>query len=142
MANIVCELLSSQGDLERTMNWPDASAGAVLDFRGVVREDEGEKKISGIEYEAHATMAEHQLRSIADAAADRFGLNSVVLRHRVGFVPTGEASLYARVTAAHRQATLDAMAWLIDELKKKVPIWKHPRFVEEKQTSAAEVVRA
>jgi molybdopterin synthase catalytic subunit len=142
MANTVCELLSSQGELERTMGWPDASAGAVLDFRGVVREDEGGKTISGIEYEAHATMAEHQLRSIADAARDRFGLTSIILRHRLGFVPTGEASLYARVTAPHRQATLDAMAWLVDELKKKVPIWKHPHFVEAKQASAAEVTHA
>ena len=142
MANPVCELLSSKAELERPISWPPSSAGAVLDFHGVVREDESGKKISGIEYEAHATMAQHQLNKLATAAADQFGLTELTIRHRVGFVPTGEASLFVRLAAPHRQETLKAMEWLINELKTKVPIWKHPRVAGESQSSTAEMARA
>jgi len=104
------------------------SAGAVLDFWGVVRELEDGRKIEGIDYEAHEAMAEHQMKVIADAAAETFRLNQVVLHHRVGFVRTGEASLFLRVSAQHRAAAFEASKWIVDELKKKVPIWKKPAF--------------
>jgi molybdopterin synthase catalytic subunit len=84
--------------------------------------------IRGIEYEAHPDMAKHQLTVIAEQAMERFRLTTAVIRHRTGFVGVGEASLLVRVAAAHRQAALEAMAWLVDQLKKKVPIWKHPQF--------------
>jgi molybdopterin synthase catalytic subunit len=139
MANPVCELLSTQAELERPGDWPDESAGAVVDFRGVVRATEGGQSIQGIDYEAHPVMAQHQLRLIAQEAIDRFGLRLVMIRHRVGFVPVGQASLLARVAAPHRQAAIDAMEWLVDELKKKVPIWKHPKFdVDEGVATRAE----
>jgi molybdopterin synthase catalytic subunit len=112
------------------------SAGAVLDFWGVVRELEDGRKIEGIDYEAHAAMAEHQMKVIADAAAETFRLNQVVLHHRVGFVRTGEASLFLRVSAQHRAAAFEASKWIVDELKKKVPIWKKPRFKTVVQRAA------
>jgi molybdopterin synthase catalytic subunit len=104
------------------------SAGAVLDFWGVVRELEDGRKIEGIDYEAHEAMAEHQMKVIADAAAEKFRLNQVLLHHRTGFVPTGEASLFLRVSAQRRAAAFEASKWIVDELKKKVPIWKKPAF--------------
>jgi len=55
-------------------------------------------------------------------------LNQVLLHHRVGFVRTGEASLFLRVSAQHRAAAFEASKWIVDELKKKVPIWKKPAF--------------
>jgi molybdopterin synthase catalytic subunit len=128
MANPVCELLSSDADLEATGDWPDVSSGAIVDFWGVVRVKEGERRISGIEYESHPTMAEHQLRLVGEEAIQRFGLSQAVVRHRLGFVPVGKASLFARVAAAHRSEAIRAMEWLINELKQKVPIWKHPKF--------------
>ena len=73
-------------------------------------------------------MAEHQMKVIADAAAETFRLNQVVLHHRVGFVRTGEASLFLRVSAQRRAAAFEASKWIVDELKKKVPIWKKPAF--------------
>ena len=112
------------------------SAGAVLDFWGVVRELEDGRKIEGIDYEAHEAMAEHQMKVIADAAAETFRLNQVVLHHRVGFVRTGEASLFLRVSAQHRGAAFEASKWIVDELKKKVPIWKKPRFKTDVQRAA------
>ena len=128
MENPLCELLETKEELERPLDPPDLSAGAVLDFRGVVRATEDGRKIGGIDYEAHPAMAEHQLTLIAEEAVERFRLTTAVLRHRTGFVAVGEASLLARVAAPHRQAAIEAMEWVVDELKKKVPIWKHPQF--------------
>jgi molybdopterin synthase catalytic subunit len=118
------------------------SAGAVLDFWGVVRELEDGRKIEGIDYEAHEAMAEHQMKVIADAAAEKFRLNQVLLHHRVGFVRTGEASLFLRVSAQHRAASFEASKWIVDELKKKVPIWKKPRFKTNEQPRAASAASA
>ena len=118
------------------------SAGAVVDFWGVVRELEDGRKIEGIDYEAHKAMAEHQMKVIADAAAETFRLNQVVLHHRVGFVRTGEASLFLRVSAQRRAAAFEASKWIVDELKKKVPIWKRPRFKTETRRGAAQKAAA
>ena len=128
MANPLCELLLTRAELERTVDGPEEGAGAIVDFRGVVRGEEQGKRIRGIDYEAHATMAEHQLQVLGREAMERFGLRLAVIRHRVGFVAVGEASLFARVAAPHRREAICAMEWLVDELKKRVPIWKHPQF--------------
>mgnify|MGYP001797044765 CR=1 FL=1 len=100
----------------------------MVDFKGVVRPDEEGKRIRGIEYEAHPTMAAHQLELLGREAVARFGLRLAVIRHRVGFVPVAEASLFVRVAASHRGEAIRAMEWLVNELKKRVPIWKHPQF--------------
>jgi molybdopterin synthase catalytic subunit len=113
------------------------SAGAVVDFWGVVRELEDGREIEGIDYEAHKTMAEHQMKIIADAAAENFRLKQVLLHHRTGFVRTGEASLFLRVSAQHRAAAFEASKWIVDELKKKVPIWKKSKFKIENQRRAS-----
>jgi molybdopterin synthase catalytic subunit len=72
-------------------------------------------------------MAEHQLREIAGQAAAKFGLQLVVIHHRIGFIAVGEPSLFVRVATQHRQEAFQAAQWVVDELKKKVPIWKRPR---------------
>ena len=100
--------------------------GAVVDFFGVVRTIENERMIDGIEYEAFEAMAERQLALIADEARELHGLVSVIIHHRIGFVPTGEASLFVRVTARHRRAAFDGSSQIIERLKQAVPIWKHP----------------
>lgn len=107
----------------------DLASGAVVEFRGVVRALEAAEEISGIAYEAHAEMAEHQLRTIAQAAVEKFGLTSVTLHHRSGFVPAGEPSLFLRVASAHRGAAFEASKWIVDELKQRVPIWKRPVYL-------------
>jgi molybdopterin synthase catalytic subunit len=135
MANSVSQVLLTKACLEAPKEDVDPStslrtslaAGAVVDFWGVVRELEDGREIEGIDYEAHQAMAEHQMKIIADAAAETFRLNQVLLHHRSGFVRTGEASLFLRVSAQHRAAAFEASKWIVDELKKKVPIWKKPR---------------
>ena len=109
----------------------------MVDFLGVVRPAEQDRLITGIDYEAHPTMATHQLERISRLAMEKFGLHMAVIRHRVGFVPVGEASLLVRLAAPHRGEAIRALEWLIDELKKKVPIWKRPQFASARSPDAA-----
>ena len=106
---------------------PDA--GAVVDFFGVVRGLEKEQPISGLEYEAFVKMAEKELQTVAEEIGSRFGLQLVILHHRIGFVARAEPSLFLRVAAGHRQAAYDASRQIVELLKLRVPIWKHPRFI-------------
>ncbi len=127
MRNPVCEVLLSECPLGAPPGSPPAETGALVDFWGVVRGSENALEISGIEYEAHLTMAEHQLQAIADEVATKFELKQLAIHHRIGFVPAGEASLFVRVGSRHRAEAFRASQWIVDELKKRAPIWKHPR---------------
>jgi molybdopterin synthase catalytic subunit len=102
--------------------------GAVVDFFGVVRSIENDRMIEGIEYEAFEAMAERQLVLIADEARNRYDLVSVIIHHRIGFVPAGEASLFVRATARHRRAAFEGTSHIVERLKQAVPIWKHPAY--------------
>ena len=128
MANSVCEVLLTEACLEAPARDVDLTAGAVVDFWGAVRGLEDGRQIEGIEYEAHRAMAEHQLGLVAEAAVKKFRLEQVIVHHRIGFVGTGEASLFLRVGAEHRSAGFEASQWIVDELKRRVPIWKRPKF--------------
>jgi molybdopterin synthase catalytic subunit len=132
MANPLCKVLVKRARLEALRNDFDGEAGAVVDFWGVVRVLEDGRQIEGIEYEAHQEMAEHQLQLVAEEAASKFQLLKVVLHHRTGFVPAGEASLFLQVRAGHRDRAFEASRWIVEELKKRVPIWKHPKFQLDK----------
>ena len=127
MANVVCEISVTQAPLAARGSGI-AGAGAIVDFLGVVRPIEDGREIEGIDYEAHREMAVHQLKRIAEQAAERFGLKRVIIHHRTGFIAVGEASLFLRVASPHRREGFQASQWIVDELKKKVPIWKQPRF--------------
>src|SRR5262249_60840028 len=95
------------------------------------------RQIEGIDYEAHWEMAEHQLRQIAEQAVEKFRLQLVIIHHRIGFIAVGDPSLFLRVASPHRGEGFRASQWIVTELKKKVPIWKKPRFKMEKQPHAA-----
>jgi molybdopterin synthase catalytic subunit len=131
MANPVCKVLVTEAQLNTPEHRMDAAAGARVDFHGIVRGSEDAREIEGIDYEAHREMAEHQLKQIADQAAIQFGLRSVIIHHRIGFVDVGEPSLFMRVCSGHRETAFQASRWIVDELKKKVPIWKRPKFKTE-----------
>ena len=128
MANPVCKVLLTKAPLKAPENDIDPAAGAVVVFWGVVRELEDGRKIEGIDYEAHQAMAEHQLQLVAEAATEKFQLKKVTIHHRVGFVGAGEPSLFLQVWAQHRGAAFESSKWIVDELKKKVPIWKRPKY--------------
>jgi len=133
MANSLCEVLLTEAPLAPPAGSGQAFAGAIVNFWGVVRELEGGREIEGIDYEAHEAMAVHQLRSVANEAVNKFGVGQVIIHHRIGFVGVGEASLFLQVKAKHRQAAFEASEWMVDELKRKVPIWKRPKFKIDNQ---------
>jgi len=137
MANPVCEVLVTDARLNAPENRVDPTTGARVEFQGIVRDSEDRREIEGIDYEAHQEMAEHQLKKIAEQAAMEFELRSVIIHHRIGFVAVGESSLFMRVCSRHRQAAFEGSRWIVDELKKKVPIWKRPRFKREPLTPAS-----
>ena len=142
MANSVCNVLVTEAALQNpTEDDVDPTAGAIVDFRGVVRKLEDAREIEGIDYEANEAMAKHQMKMIADAAVEKFQLKGVLLHHRIGFVPAGEASLLLRVCAGHRGVAFEASKWIVDELKQKVPIWKKPRFKAPSHIRESEIVR-
>jgi molybdopterin synthase catalytic subunit len=127
MANVVCEISVTEAPLAGQVS-DVAGAGAFVDFWGVVRPMEDGREIEGIDYDAHHKMAEHQLKRIAEEAADRFELGLIIVHHRIGFIRAGETSLFLRVASAHRREGFRASQWIVDEMKKRVPIWKQPRF--------------
>lgn len=104
-----------------------AGMGAVVNFTGVVRGSEEGKTISAIEYEAFERMVTHQFTLLFDELAQRWPVESVRLVHRIGLVAVGEPSLWVEVVAPHRAEAFAACQWLIDEMKRVVPIWKKPR---------------
>src|SRR5437868_5373529 len=115
MANCVSDIALIGGPLLGVRHGGNTGPGAVVDFRGNVRPLENGAAISGIEYEAHRTMAEHQMRQIAVEAARQFDLMEVILHHAFGFVGAGETSLFLRVAAARRAAAYAASQWIVDE---------------------------
>jgi molybdopterin synthase catalytic subunit len=98
--------------------------GAALEFSGIVRELEHDSKIPGLNYEAHEAMARKELKKILSELSAKHPCDEILFIHRLGFVPVGEASLFIRINAGHRQAALALMAELIDRLKQDVPVWK------------------
>jgi molybdopterin synthase catalytic subunit len=100
--------------------------GAVVCFTGVVRDTEEGASIRAIEYEAFQPMAEHQFGLLFDEMEKRWPVESVRVVHRVGVVKVNEASLWVEVVAPHRAEAFAACQWLIDVLKRTVPICKKP----------------
>jgi molybdopterin synthase catalytic subunit len=100
--------------------------GAVSYFLGVVRGIEGNQKISAIDYEAFHKMVEHQFNLLFDEMQKRWPIESVRLVHRIGMVKVNKPSLWVEVAAPHRGEAFAACEWLIDEMKRVVPIWKKP----------------
>ncbi len=107
----------------RTMS---AGMGAAVCFSGVVRGSEEGTPIAAIDYEAFGRMAEHQFNLLFDEMAKRWPVESVRLVHRIGVVKVNEASLWVEIIAPHRGEAFAACQWLIDEMKRVVPIWKKP----------------
>ncbi len=105
---------------------PGPEAGALVTFSGIVRATEGNRIIPHLEYEHYAGMAERELEDLVGEARSRWPLRRIGLQHRVGIVAVGEPSVLVAVSASHRAEAFEAARFLIDELKRRVPIWKQP----------------
>jgi molybdopterin synthase catalytic subunit/molybdopterin converting factor small subunit len=106
------------------------SDGAVVVFDGIVRDNTRGRRTLYLDYEAYEEMADKQIAELARQAIERFGVRAVTLVHRLGRLQIGETSVLIVVASAHRGAAFDACRWLIDTLKKTVPIWKKETFVD------------
>lgn len=103
-----------------------ASAGAVVCFLGCVRAMESGRTLAAIEYEAFPEMVHRQFQVILDQTEVRWPLESVEVVHRTGRVEPGQPSVWIRVISPHRAEALAALSWILDEMKRIVPIWKRP----------------
>jgi|SRR6185437_3202426 len=106
----------------------EGEAGAVAVFDGIVRNNTRGRRTLYLDYEAYESMALSQMQGLARDAQERFGVRRVALVHRLGRLQVGETSVLIAVASAHRAQAFDACRWMIDTLKKTVPIWKKEWF--------------
>lgn len=106
------------------------SDGAVVIFDGIVRDNTRGRRTLYLDYEAYEEMAERQMASLVEQARERFSIRTATIVHRLGRLEIGETSVLILVSSAHRAAAFDASRWLIDTLKKTVPIWKKETFAD------------
>jgi molybdopterin synthase catalytic subunit len=102
--------------------------GAAVVFEGVVRNQTRGRRTLYLDYEAYEEMALDQMEGLAEQALKQFAVREVALVHRLGRLEIGETSVLIVVASAHRAAAFDACRWLIDTLKRTVPIWKKEYF--------------
>ena len=106
-----------------------ATAGAVVTFAGVVRDHDGGRTVTSLQYEAHPTAA-GEIAAVAASVADAYPDVRIAVVHRVGALRIGDVALAAAVASAHRAEAFAACALLVDTVKERVPIWKHQVFAD------------
>jgi molybdopterin synthase catalytic subunit len=104
--------------------------GAVVVFDGIVRNNTRGRRTLHLDYESYEEMAVKQMQQLAAEARTRFAVRQVTMIHRLGRLMVSETSVLIVVASAHRGAAFDACRWLIDTLKKTVPIWKRETFAD------------
>ncbi len=124
-AAIVRDAIDTQSVLARIKRGED---GAAVVFEGVVRNQTRRRRTLYLDYEAYEEMAIDQMEGLAEQAVKQFQVREVALVHRLGRLKIGETSVLIVVASAHRAAAFDACRWLIDTLKRTVPIWKKEYF--------------
>ncbi len=105
----------------------EEATGGLAAFVGTVRRSAEDGDVVGIEYSAYEPMAEAELARILADAAERWPMARVAVRHRLGYVAAGEASVAIAAAAPHRAEAFAACRFVIDETKRRVPIWKKER---------------
>lgn len=111
-----------------------SETGAVATFTGLARAEAGQT--AQLELEAYPGFTERQIGEIADQARDRFGLQDLMIVHRIGQIAPGEPIVFVATAAGHRRAAFEACDFLMDYLKSKAPFWKKehgpagPRWIE------------
>jgi molybdopterin synthase catalytic subunit len=106
-----------------------AETGATVLFLGTVRDHNEGRPVSGMRYDSYGAMAEKVLHQIADEAATRLATGRMVVVHRVGELGIGDVSVAVAASAPHRAGTFDAARYVIEEIKRRLPIWKQEHYV-------------
>ena len=107
----------------------DKRAGAVVSFCGVVRDHDGGRSVTELEYVGHPSATD-VITEIAREFAARDDVHAVAVSHRVGLLAIGDVALACAVSASHRGQAFAACAELVDEVKKRLPIWKRQVFTD------------
>jgi molybdopterin synthase catalytic subunit len=105
-----------------------AAAGAVVTFAGVVRDHDGGRAVRSLDYSAHPTAGKVVAEVAADIAARAAGVRAIAVSHRVGPLGVGDVALACAVAADHRREAFATCAELVDEVKRRLPVWKHQSF--------------
>jgi len=108
----------------------DTRNGATILFVGTVRDVNDGRVVTGMEYSAYHSMAERELNEIVREASAEFGTRDIVVEHRLGTLELGDASVAIAVAHPHRGAAYDASRYVIEQLKRRVPIWKLEHYVD------------
>jgi molybdopterin synthase catalytic subunit len=108
----------------------DQAAGAVVGFVGAIRDHDGGRAVSKLEYSAHPSAADVIAEVVADVVAKSTGVRVVAASHRIGLLHVGEAALVVAVAADHRRAAFDTCAELVNAIKARLPVWKHQFFAD------------
>lgn len=124
-SSIVRDRIDTQGIAAKLKRGED---GAAVVFEGIVRNQTRGRKTLCLDYEAYEAMALQQMETLAAQALQQFKIRDVTVVHRLGRLEIGETSVLIAVASAHRAAAFDACRWLIDTLKRTVPIWKKEYF--------------
>ena len=124
-ASMVREKIDTQAVLTRLKQPAD---GAAVVFEGIVRDNTRGRRTLYLNYEAYEEMALKQMDALAEQALHEFSIRDVAIVHRLGRLEIGETSVLIVVASGHRAAAFDACRWLIDSLKRTVPIWKKEHF--------------
>ena len=99
-------------------------AGAINVFLGVVRNNNLGREVQYLDYEAYPSMAEKVMREIAEESIRKYRFEDVAVLHRTGKLEIGETSLLIAVSSGHRAESFEGGHWLVNEIKKRVPVWK------------------
>lgn len=124
-ARIVGERIDTQRVLDSIRQPED---GAAIVFEGIVRNNTRGRRTLYLDYEAYEEMALKKMEGLADEATSLYEVRDVAIVHRLGRIEVGETSVLIVVASAHRAAAFEASRWLIDTLKRTVPIWKKEHF--------------
>lgn len=108
----------------------DDAAGAVVTFAGVVRDHDGGKGVRDLTYEGHPSASQVIADVVADLSARWTGVRAVAVSHRLGALTIGDVALACAVAAEHRGQAFTACAELVDEVKARLPVWKHQHFTD------------
>ena len=106
------------------------AAGALVIFEGTVRSENKGRAVTKLEYEASEAIAQNEFKKIVDEARQQFDFIQAKCVHRVGTLMPGEAAVWVGVVSVHRSAAFAVCKYLIDELKKRLPIWKKEFYVD------------
>ena len=127
MIELTHEPIDSAALLQRSQS---TEVGAAVLFLGVSRRMTRGRETVELTYDAYEEMAKKQLEKLEVEARQRWPLEQCLIVHRLGQVPLGEASVTVAVACPHRREAFEAAQWLIDTLKRQVPIWKQEHWAD------------